>query len=407
MPPRFCCCDCVLGSDNFNRADSDPPTGDWKLVSGTAEILSNEVVVDGVLATTICHSSAYEYGSFEAFFDIVDPSDGDIIEFAGGDPGAPKVIVKIEFTGSAGSGTIDVTIDTDDEDITPLSYGTPIVWPGDDTTIRVQFCYAPGLEATVSLSGASGTYTPKFTCCLGDDSSDYCFTAGGDPVGNFSFRFGTFDNWEYYVHWQDRKDCDFCSCFCRIFDESIGFLEYSCLPQEVTINLSPDSICSGLPSTVKAYQSIRTDAPSDADPNVEKWPEKVYWVTDPISCPEGAGFKFTLELACVGTGKDDIGEVPQFQMTCIVRNSPNAIGSNFGFDPDDPDTIDTANPGPGDDNISIAVCSSGTCDPLNLQFPDLRESSYNSAYGNSCCGGYVDSGGSYEPDVRIGVSVTV
>lgn len=405
MPPRFCCCDCLLGEDDFGPPLTASPSvdGDWKLISGTASISDGKAVVDGILATTICHPSVYELGSFEAFFDISNPSGGDQVIFTGGDPNSPKVTVTIEFTGFSGSGTIDVTIDSDDEDVTPLSYGFQYNWPVAQT-IGVQFCYAPGLEATVVLSANSSNFTPSHTVCLDTNNADYCWTSGADNVGNFAFRKGTFDNWSYFVHWVDRKDCDFCSCFCRILDAT-GAVEYQCLPQEINVTLTGDSECSGIDGTYIMKQRDRSDAPLDAAPSVDLYPEKVSWITDPITCPDSTTQKFILELRCIGTGKADIDEVPQFTMVCVAWNTAGSPGSNFGFDCDDPDTTDCAVA--GTDNISEASCVSGTCDPLSLTFPDLRENSYNQSAGNSCCGGFVDSGGSFEPDVRIGVEVTI
>jgi hypothetical protein len=52
-----CCCDvdCEITSDNFNRADANPPTGDWHVVSGEWEIDNNqlEMITEGPILTTV------------------------------------------------------------------------------------------------------------------------------------------------------------------------------------------------------------------------------------------------------------------------------------------------------------------------------------------------------------------
>jgi hypothetical protein len=403
MPTRRCCCStCLLGADNFDRPNANPPTGRWHVLDGEWEIDDQRLVcVDpGTLATTICHPNQYPLGSFEAIFDLVDIEDGSEFIFSGGDPGNPKVEVTITFTGSPGTGTVTIEIDTDGEDILPVF---PMVWV-DDPLHSVRFCYAPGLEATVLLFTPDFTYTPLHTACMDETDTDNCWTSYNPDLGNFSFNKGNFDNWEYYVHWHERKDCQFCSCFCRLFDGEE--FDYACIPEEIQVTLTSDSeICSGIDGTYPMYQRVRFDGPEDAPPSVSPTPQKISWVTDPIACPESDSFAFVLELECIGTGKDDIGSVPQFAMNCIVWNTAAARGSNFGFDCDDPDTTQCAT-ATAFENVSVSVCKQGTCNPIVLEFPDLRENFYNLAEGNSCCGGYVDSGGAFEPDVRISVVVT-
>jgi hypothetical protein len=333
-------------------------------------------------------------------FDLLDIEDGSEFIFSGGNPGSPKVEVTITITGSPGTGTVTIAIETDGEDILPAF---PMTWV-DDSPHRVRFCYAPGLEATIILSTPDFTYTPTHTACIDETSTDNCWTSYTPDLGNFSFNKGNYDNWEYYVHWHERKDCEFCSCFCRLFDGEE--FDYACIPEEINVTLTSDSeICSGIDGTYPMHQRSRTDAPEDAPPSVNDTPQKISWVTDPIACPESTSFAFVLELECIGTGKDDIDAVPQFQMNCIVWNTTAARGSNFGFDCDDADTTQCATAS-ASENVSVGVCKQGTCNPISLEFPDLRENFYNSPEGNSCCGGKVDSGGTFEPDVRISVVVT-
>ena len=183
--------------------------------------------------------------------------------------------------------------------------------------------------------------------------------------------------------------------------------DFSCVPQQVTVTLSGgEEDCTGLSGSYPMYQRIRTDAPEDAPPNTEDFVQKFSWVTDPITCPHSATTKIVLELECSGTGKDDIDEVPQFLMRCVQWNTAAARGSNIGFDRDDPDTTEDATQ-TTDDNVSEGVCKSGTCNPLVLNFPNLREDNYNSAAGNACCDGFIISGESYQPDYSWTVAVTL
>jgi uncharacterized repeat protein (TIGR01451 family) len=52
-----CCCDvdCEITADDFNRADANPPTGDWHVVGGEWEIDNNqlEMITEGPILTTI------------------------------------------------------------------------------------------------------------------------------------------------------------------------------------------------------------------------------------------------------------------------------------------------------------------------------------------------------------------
>ena len=397
-----CCCEpgtCLLGQDNFNREDADPPTGNWHVVSGAWEILDNKLVGDGVLATTICHSSSHPLGSFEAEFDLLDIADGDEFIFSAGNPTNPKVIVTISFSGSPGFGTVTIEIDSDGEVIGP---DFPMVWV-DNPIHRVRFCYAPGLEATVTLATPDFSYTPVHTVCIDESNASNCWTALDPDCGNFHFRKGTFDNWEYYVHWLERKDCDYCSCFCRLFDGTT--YEIKCIPNVLYVTLTAEQEdCDALSGTYAMYQRFRTDGPQDAPASSEASPQKFTWVTDPIGCPASINYGFTLELEC--NISNEIVTTPEFIMRCIAYAEGAARDTNFGFDADDPDTNIPAQAAIPDKHISEAFCKSGTCEPIVLNFPDLRENDYSVGGSGSCCGGFVNSGGSFEPDIRFTVVVT-
>lgn len=412
MPPKLCCCgNCALGTDDFNRADSADPGPKWEILSGTGSIVDNEIVVDGIVATTFCHQPTETLGSFVATFDMIEPTNGDEYIVTAGDPGNWKVRVTFVFTGTPGSGTIKVIIESDGEEIKvgeavePYEY----TWLA-DTPVSAMFCYAPGLEATVILYYPDYVETPTSTVCIGEAGTDNCWSATNTDletveVGNFAFVYGTFDNFTYEVHWLEIKKCDFCSCFCRLQDE-FGVFDYSCVPEQVTITLDGGEVnCSGLSGSYTMYQRLRTDAPEDAPPTSYPYPEKFSWVTNPITCPYSSTTKIAFELQCTGTGKDDIDTVPQFNLYCIQWNTAAARGSNIGFDPADPDTIETASQA-AFDNVSYGVCKAGTCNPLYMEFPDLIEDNYNSDEGNACCDGAINSGGSYQPSYRWSVVVT-
>ena len=59
MPSKRCCCgggtlSCMIGEDNFDRADENPVSGEWYEVSGNWCISGNELLslAEGPLITT-------------------------------------------------------------------------------------------------------------------------------------------------------------------------------------------------------------------------------------------------------------------------------------------------------------------------------------------------------------------
>lgn len=418
--PCGCCGDCFLATDDFNRPDSARPGGEFVLLAVAGGINSNTLLVNetGVVATTKCHSNIHDLGSFESTFDLVSPEDGDIYEIACGNPNDPKAIVTYSFSGIPGSGGyVTIEIETDGEDVASNEYSKTIKidWIS-STLVSARICYAPGLAVTASIFFDGSAATPDSEACIGEGNTAPCWDAtdvdGNEvKVGNFTFLQGHYDNWEYYVNFVDYRECVLCSCNCfrAISDNQY---EYSCVPKTIHVTIGSDAACTGLAGTYAMFQRIRRDAPTDQPPDVDNFQQKFSWVTNPIICPQDPDYQFVLELICLGNSKEDATAVPNFQLNCIKYADgglANVADSNFGFDPTDPFTI-TGGTTIAAGNVSEAACKSGSCDPLNLAFPKLIENSYSAgdpATGTvACCGGYVSSGGAYEPSVSFTVTVT-
>lgn len=232
---QSCCCKgCELGDDDFNRANENPVTGNWHEISGNWGITSNFLTDNGgsgKLATTICHPTLYDKGSWRADFDLVECRTKSTFVVGAGNPGTSLYRVTFAFAGmDTGSATITVTI-TGDETVSAV-YN----WPGGYSSadrVAVFVCYEPGgaLRAHVKEGG----FVPIYAC-VGSAVGDNCFTVDSVDVGGFFFVQGSFDTWSYEVTAIDNLDCPACGCLClKAYypDDKYEPLEYSCFPENL------------------------------------------------------------------------------------------------------------------------------------------------------------------------------
>ena len=229
-----CCLGCELGTDDFDRADANPPSGNWYEISGNWSISGNKLIDNGgsgKLATTICHPPLYEKGSFRATFDLVECRTRSTFVVGAGDPGTSTYRVTFAFAGmDTGSATVTVTI-VGDETVSAV-YN----WPGGYTSadkVAVFVCYEPGgaLRAHVTAGG----FTPIYAC-VGSSVGDNCYDVSGNNVGGFFFVQGAFDNWAYEVTAIDNLDCPACGCLCHKAyypENKYEPIEYSCFPKNL------------------------------------------------------------------------------------------------------------------------------------------------------------------------------
>lgn len=240
MAPRKCCCvKCELGTDNFNRANANPPSGDWHEASGEFEILGDTVnsITPGVLATTICHLPVHDEGSFIANFQLVDLRTRSIYKVRAGNPGTPDYEVHFEPLGmDLGTARIRVTVFGDAAETVSVEHPWPVDFFGDSVNVHDAFiCYQPGVHLKGSI-GLFGGLPPVPQVCV-TAAGSHCWTVGGVSVGNFAFLEGRFDDWTFRVTATDDLSCEPCGCFCLRGE----------MP---TDRFNPDKAC--FPETIKA-----------------------------------------------------------------------------------------------------------------------------------------------------------
>ena len=113
MAPRRCCCaSCTIGTDNFNRADENPVSGNWYEAGGNWEVDNNELnsLSDGPLITTLRQAAPVRTGNgynTRIVVDLVIPATGNrdygIITGYRGTGGSDDYIwIKLSYNGTTG-----------------------------------------------------------------------------------------------------------------------------------------------------------------------------------------------------------------------------------------------------------------------------------------------------------------
>lgn len=387
MVTRRCCCPCLIASDNFDRADG--PVSDGGEWYGGGEIVSNILEASND-HTTVCHPAKAPLGALWAVMTVVgDTALSHVVRL--GDP-TGDYEVWIEFGGTVGIGTGTLTITVKNGIDPDESYE----YDWENANEEIYICYAPGTQMSAGPSSRTQTAPQWVTLCIPEEPSDNCWLVGGTTdVGNWMFVSGKYVDWQMELHWVEQNNCEDCDCYC--WDNGVQ----SCIPKEITATLT------GCVSTsVTMRQKFITTTSSLDPPTSIDWTQKFEWVSDPISCSGATQeeYGFVLILRCM---KSDGDTYPRMRLE-MMRYGTIASGgcSTFGFDLDDPDTIDTEH------TISQLTSyayskSTSTCDPLYLEFPDLVEDNWacNDA-SPTCCGGYVVSGGDIMPPEYIGVTIT-
>jgi hypothetical protein len=362
MPPKLCCCaNCRLGEDDFNRANSNPPTGNWHEISGEWEILDNELncINPGVLATTICHPAIYDKGSYIARFDLIGMSDGSVDhwEIGVGDPNSPNYVVEIDHTFATSTAVLKLWSGNKSSLIHEETYS------GVNSDAPGYICYAPGIAIDVGMGRI-----PELEFCDTTTSSD-CFTSGGVDVGGFSFRDGRFDNWTYDLHWLDLKICEKCPCFCEKSET-----DYACFPDELTLSFVSIGGDSAILNSITLFQSFLSPA--------TPWTEKTAWYSEVQSCGSPVGAQYTVRFLC---GQDNLGTL-SFGTVDYEFENPSIAQIVFSWDDGEP----LPEVGP-----RFAIKESSTCEPIYLVFPTLK---VNSAFPSpTCFDPPCDTDGCYTP----------
>lgn len=344
----ICCCGCLIRSDDFNRADANPPSGDWNVVGGEWRIFSNQLshVIEGVLLTTARQAAPTRAGAKYAISFSVD-----LIEAAGD----WKVICGYTSTGNfdwvhfainAGgfvtpkfyrrSGGADTLL----MDITTHPMGPE--WSFTAGVLRVTICWA---ETGWSVAGPG--------------SSSWVYCQGGAvalpaaPLGLVGFLKGTLDNWTYYQHWESKPDCNPCPCACW------DGVDYQCIPETLYLTLTPTVnhlACTSTPATLTfALRQSTPTEPLTPPPVYRKNPDKYRWYSDVIHLAE-LNRDMWFRLTCNGLGS--------FTLTILDYPSGSISADSYPVD--------------GilfKDGFTHTKLSTATlCNPINVTFPDLLKS---------------------------------
>ena len=292
MPTRRCCCirGCPLGSDDFDRPDSDDPGPKWHEVEGDWDILGNTISGDGKLATTICHPTGFTEGSWQAAFDLVDVRSISVFKVGAGNPSTSTY--RVEFTPS-GMDTLNAKINVKvigDETI-DYDFAWPVGVGGTSANIvRAYVCYLPKVMIRADIGAP-----PEVDACAGDDGAP-CYNIGGVDVGGFFFVSGRFDNWTYDTTILDNFNCDPCGCFC--FKREGLLKEFACFPELLTVNFElVEGTCSTLDGFSLTLEKGQL-SPGDGTPSKQKWYSEVQ------TCSYGAGGTWAMVLECTPLTKD-------------------------------------------------------------------------------------------------------
>lgn len=371
MPPRKCCClSCILGDDDFNRADSADPGPKWKIVSGEWEILSNTLKGTGQLATTICHPSVYTKGSYIAEMTLVGMSDGttSFWEVWIGDPAAPPFRVEVSHNSGTNVAVLSLF------DTVGLIHAE--TYSGVSTNEVLTICWAP----TLMLSAFLGGRIPHIDHCVATAGAN-CYTVGGDSVGGFSFAEGRFDDWTYNVHYIDNQNCEPCSCFCW---KSID--DYLCLPATVTLTFESVGADAATMPDMTLTQSFGTPA--------TPWPDKQgEWNSAVYNCGSPVGAEFAFRFEC-GQPIDQMSLTP-LSASYGVELGGQVVWSWLTGD------LPT-------NSARLAIVGSTTCSPLSIVFPEIKINSADPGPACGMSGGFEPYCGSRtgecfatEPDIRF------
>lgn len=391
--PKHCCCieeGCDVQDDNFNRDDSDSLGSKWIEVSGDGDIVSNRLVVySGITLTTArqmapilpghdyAHSltvrlmrsdGTNSYSSWRIILNWMDSSNYSFLDVtynAGTGEWWPA------FYNVAGGGSPALVMDV-------TTHPRSIPFSTDpDGNLHVQICYA---EVEWSISDLKSQ--TQWTTC---EANPVATLPSNPSHGLVGFGPGCYDDFDYNVHYESRRECPPCQCFCLRTASDM-----SCIPEVLTLTLvpvggaysggySPCPTPSNLVFTMRQVVPIfgSTSGPSGSPvgeptpptltPNRETADKRV-WHSPLITGDTGSavinGRYHRITLVC-DSDRDRLYLLVQQN----PYNDPFLTGSppdntNLGFNPADFGSF-------GNRTAKYFNVARSSCDPLNLVFEDL------------------------------------
>lgn len=293
MATRRCCCetDCLIWSDNFDRADANPPTGSWSVEDGEWEIDNNEIncITEGPLITTKRQRTPARAGSrynSRIVVDLVVPASGDaewkiITAYRGtGDYNW----IHLEYNGMTGALTPTFYNNATEIMSTTTHPGGEVWTPSPGANFTMEICCS-FIEWTITNAGLQGDII-WHTC---EDSGLEELPPA--PLGGQGLLYGRFDNWFHYIHWESDADCPKCQCFCQNPDD---LSDYKCLPETLHLTLTADQEepnCSLDGLELEMYLS-EPDV-SGPTPVYDSTPIRKRWYSELFTC-EGETLWFVL-----------------------------------------------------------------------------------------------------------------
>ncbi len=308
MGTRRCCCgnvNCLITSDDFNRADSNPPSGSWHVVSGEWEIDTNQlkVITEGPILTTtrqprLTRPSNTDF-TIKMFFRWVDIGAGDSCKVICGYLSATNYYY-IEFYEEDGSvyprfyhytGAATLLMDI-------TTHPAGVGWPVEvGNFIDLKICWSKvdwtADQATDSDTSTSSERSSESPWTYSDEGGQADLPTSYGMVG---FLKGDFDDFELYYHWESKVQCDYCSCLCRNPDDVDDYFQF---PEEMLVTFIPmfDPLDYGCELNYAEVPIFQRGPLSDGSGLNDTSPEKKYWENtgDTADTPAGIGIQFYCE----------------------------------------------------------------------------------------------------------------
>lgn len=400
MPTKRCCCNipggCDVAEDDFNRPDNADPGPLWTEVdTGDAEMLSNRLRMNSGLVVTsarqippiapgtnyahsvvVTCSRALSHTVFEIVLNFSDEDNYSLVRMTyNGTHWEP------EFANVSG-GSETVVADKNSHPQTGL-FSSDV-----NGNLRIQICYAEA-EWTISDVNSQQAWTicgatPRTT--LPADTSH----------GLVGFRgTGLYDDWDYNVHWESRRECFPCSCFCRLTDT-----DFLCVPEELKLTWVPTSgaFCETNPmggtdccptpfsTEMTLYQQLPTTPAPSSGPSFtaptfgasRKTASKLVWRSGLLQFEAGNpninGTPHWVMLVCDLNERNFyllIDQYPWNDPFLAGTGAPGGLGYNgqkLGWASPD---LGTSGSSGGARSAKYANKARSTCDPLTLTFEGL------------------------------------